>query len=64
MLSGGGTILMSTHSNIIGPGGASVYADSDGAVIVYHYYDGNNSGTATLGINLLGWSSDGWPYIK
>jgi len=64
LLSGGGTILMSTHSNIIGPGGASVYADSDGAVIVYHYYDGNNSGTATLGINLLGWSSDGWPYIK
>lgn len=64
MLSGGGTILMSTHSNIIGPGGASVYTDSDGPVIVYHYYDGNNSGTPTLGINLLGWTSDGWPYIE
>jgi arabinan endo-1,5-alpha-L-arabinosidase len=64
MLSGGGTIILSTHSNIIGPGGQSVMTDSDGALLVYHYYDANNNGSPTLGINLLGWSSSGWPYVK
>lgn len=64
MLSGGGTIILSTHGNVVGPGGESVMTDSDGSLLVYHYYDGNNSGNATLGINLLGWSSNGWPYVK
>ena len=64
MLSGGGTILLSSHSNIYGPGGQSVYADTDGSILVYHYYDGNNSGTPTLGINKLAWTSDGWPYVQ
>jgi arabinan endo-1,5-alpha-L-arabinosidase len=67
--SGGGTILISSHGNIYGPGGASVFTDkgSDGSkllpTIVYHYYDGNNNGTPTLGINRLNFTSDGWPYI-
>ena len=63
MLNGGGTILMSTHGNIIGPGGASVMTDSDGPLITYHYYDGNNNGTPALGINRIGFTADGWPYI-
>jgi arabinan endo-1,5-alpha-L-arabinosidase len=63
MLSGGGTIVLSTHSNIVGPGGQSVLADSSGPVLVYHYYDGNNGGTPTLGINNLGFDSGGWPYV-
>jgi arabinan endo-1,5-alpha-L-arabinosidase len=67
---GGGTILLSSHGNVYGPGGGSVFTDtgSDGAesqpTFVYHYYDGNNNGTPTLGINRLGFDSDGWPYIK
>jgi len=64
LTSGGGTILLSAHGNIIGPGGQSVYSDSDGDVLVYHYYDGNNNGNPALGINLLGWTSDDWPYIQ
>jgi arabinan endo-1,5-alpha-L-arabinosidase len=66
----GGTILLSTHSNIVGPGGQSVFTDTgaDGTqslpTLVYHYYDGNNSGTDTLGINRLGFTSDGWPYVE
>lgn len=64
MLSGGGTILISAHSNINGPGGASLLTDTDGTIFVYHYYDGNNSGAPTLGINRLGWTSDGWPYVN
>jgi arabinan endo-1,5-alpha-L-arabinosidase len=31
---------------------------------VYHYYDGDNNGTPTLGINRLVFDSDGWPSIE
>jgi arabinan endo-1,5-alpha-L-arabinosidase len=66
----GGTILLSTHSNIVGPGGESVFTDTGAngteslPTIVYHYYDGNNNGTPTLGINRLSFTPDGWPYIQ
>ena len=60
---GGGTILLSTHGSIIGPGGQSVMHDTDGDLLVYHYYDGNNNGTPLLGINLLGWDSQQWPFL-
>ena len=63
MTQGGGTIVLATHGNIIGPGGQGIFSDTDGDVLVYHYYDGNNAGTPTLGINLLGWTSDGWPFV-
>jgi arabinan endo-1,5-alpha-L-arabinosidase len=63
----GGTILLSTHGNIVGPGGGSVFTDSVNGTptptFVYHYYDGNNNGTPTLGINRLGFTADGWPYV-
>ncbi|HVZ83576.1 MAG TPA: family 43 glycosylhydrolase [Terracidiphilus sp.] len=61
---GGGTILLSAHDNINGPGGESVLSDTDGDILVYHYYDGNNSGYPALGMNVLGWTTDGWPYVQ
>ena len=64
LTAGGGTILLSAHSNINGPGGESVFTDAGGAILVYHYYDGNNNGYPALGINVLGWTSDGWPYVQ
>jgi arabinan endo-1,5-alpha-L-arabinosidase len=68
LTSGGGTIMLSTHSNIVGPGGQSVFTGTVSGVatptLVYHYYDGNNNGTPTLGINRLGFTSDGWPYVE
>lgn len=64
LTSGGGTILLSAHGNINGPGGESVFTDTSGAVLVYHYYDGNNNGDPALGINKLGWTTNGWPYVE
>jgi arabinan endo-1,5-alpha-L-arabinosidase len=64
MLSGGGTILLSVHGKIVGPGGQSVMTDTDGSLFVYHYYDGNHNGSPTLGLNRLAWSSSGWPDVK
>jgi arabinan endo-1,5-alpha-L-arabinosidase len=63
MTQGGGTIVLATHGNVIGPGGQDIFSDTDGDVLVYHYYDGGNGGAPTLGINLLGWTSDGWPFV-
>jgi arabinan endo-1,5-alpha-L-arabinosidase len=64
MLAGGGTQILATHGNIIGPGGQSVLRDIDGDLLVYHYYAASANGTPELGLNLLGWSSSGWPYVK
>ena len=64
----GGTIILSTHGNIVGPGGGSVFTDTVNGVptptFVYHFYDGNNNGTPTLGINRLAFTSDGWPVVQ
>lgn len=63
LLAGGGTEVLGTHGNYIGPGGESVYADADHTLLVYHYYDGADNGAPKLGINYLGFTSDGWPYV-
>ena len=61
MTAGGGTEILAGHGSIHGPGGQSVFTDSDADVLVYHYYADN--GTAKLGINLLGYDTAGWPYV-
>ena len=61
MTAGGGTEILAGHGSIHGPGGQSVFTDSDADVLVYHYY--TDSGAARLGINLIGYDSAGWPYV-
>lgn len=67
---GGGTILLSAHGHIVGPGGQSVFTDvgTDGSkslpTLVYHYYDGDHNGTPTLGISRIAFTADGWPYVE
>jgi len=62
LTAGGGTELLAGHGSIHGPGGQSVIVDSDGDVLVYHYYA--DDGTALLGINRLGWDAAGWPFVS
>ncbi len=64
LTSGGGTILLSAHGNINGPGGQTVLSDTGESILVYHYYDGNNNGDPALGLNVLGWTADNWPYVQ
>jgi arabinan endo-1,5-alpha-L-arabinosidase len=64
LMDGGGTILLSTHGTIYGPGGQSVLLVGSQPVMVYHYYDGTNNGTPTLGVNDLQFDSDGWPSVQ
>ena len=39
-----------------------MFTDSVQPTLVYHYYDGNNSGAPILGINRLGFDSGGWAF--
>ncbi|KAI0319734.1 glycoside hydrolase family 43 protein [Amylostereum chailletii] len=59
LTSGGGTLVLGSHDSIIGPGGQDILDDSDGPILVYHYYTSSGS---FLGINRLDFSS-GWPVV-
>ena len=61
LTSGGGTQVLARHDSVIGPGHPAVLSDTDGTVLVYHYY--TSTGAARLGINLLGFDSAGWPFV-
>ena len=63
LLDGGGTQILGTHGNVIGPGGQSVLRDVDGDLLVYHYYDRAANGRERLGVNLIGYDAQGWPYV-
>ncbi|MFP8963111.1 arabinan endo-1,5-alpha-L-arabinosidase [Streptomyces nanhaiensis] len=62
MRDNGGTVVLETHGQVVGPGGQSVMSDVDGDLLVYHYYDRGNNGSPTLGINLMRWEG-GWPVV-
>ncbi len=59
LLEGGGTILLESEGDEIGPGGQSVSADH----LAYHYYDGSAGGQFRLAITRLGWDAEGWPVV-
>jgi hypothetical protein len=63
MLNGGGTMLLESSGRFIGPGHAAIMNDNGTNWFTYHYYDGNDSGTAKLGLSRLYWSADGWPVL-
>ncbi len=65
MLEGGGTTVLDSGqddgSRFVGRGGASILHQRDGEYIVYHAYDRQQRGRATLRIQRLRWTQDGWP---
>lgn len=63
MLEGGGTEVLATNGDRIGPGGADVYSEGGDDVLVYHYYDGAGNGAVRLAIDKIEWV-DGWPRIN
>lgn len=62
MTLGGGTIILSSHGQFVGPGGQVMMHDNDGDLLIYHYYDADSNGSPMLGISLVGWDFGGWPY--
>jgi len=64
LLSGGGTLLLGSYGPQIGPGHAGIISEGGVDWLSYHYYDGNESGNAKLGLRQLQWTSDGWPEVR
>lgn len=56
----GGTSLLSTGGNRIGPGGQCIFSTGSKYALGFHYYAKNNNGTATLGIMDIKTANGGW----
>jgi arabinan endo-1,5-alpha-L-arabinosidase len=63
MTNGGGTMVLESTARFIGPGHAAIMNDNGTNWFTFHYYDGNNGGSATLGLMQLSWTADGWPVL-
>lgn len=61
--SGGGTTILSTVDNFIGPGCLGYFVEGSTEWATYHYYDGAVGGMATLGIANMRWDATEWPFI-
>lgn len=57
LLEDGGTPLLATRGDRVGPGGQSVSAGH----LAFHYYDAALGGDFRLAIRELAWDDDGWP---
>ncbi len=60
LLEGGGSVLLESDERFRGPGSNSFLVDGGRAHLVYHAYDAENDGLATLRISTLVFD-DGWP---
>ena len=63
MLGAGGTQLVATEGQRIGPGHCAVLQDGRKDYLAYHYYDGAHNGVPTLQIAPMSWSRNGWPVV-
>ena len=64
MIEGGGTLVVAGAGRWAGPGHCSVLQEKSGDWLVYHAYDTDWRGVATLRIAALRWDSEGWPTIS
>ena len=63
MMNGGGTVVVTGGGRWAGPGHSSILQEKDSDRLVYHAYDTDWRGVATLLVSPLRWDSEGWPTI-
>jgi arabinan endo-1,5-alpha-L-arabinosidase len=63
MANGGGSLLLGTEGNFIGPGHVGLIAENGVEHMSYHYYDGNDAGRSKLNIRKLAWTPTDWPVL-
>jgi arabinan endo-1,5-alpha-L-arabinosidase len=66
LLTGGGTLVLEGHDNLISAGHQGVFLDpaDNRERLYYHYYLNQMPDYPNyLGINVLNWTTDGWPYL-
>ena len=61
MLEGGGTLLLEGDERWRGVGANTILTTRGRDYNVYHSYDANAAGRATLRISEVAWDADGWP---
>lgn len=69
LLNGGGTVVLTSYDNLVGPGGASVVEHDGRHLLIVHRYtsrqlDGGApfcAGSQAPHVRRLSWTADGWP---
>lgn len=64
LLVSGGTRLLGTDGQMIGPGHAGIFTENGESWFSFHYYDGTRRGASTYAIRPIRWAADGWPVIE
>ena len=59
----GGTTLIATSGNYVGPGCVGLYIENGVNYLTHHYYDSNQNGRARLCVGNMGWDASAWPFI-
>jgi arabinan endo-1,5-alpha-L-arabinosidase len=59
----GGTTLIATSGNYVGPGHVGLYQEGGANFLTHHYYDANDNGRARLSVGNMGWDGSSWPFI-
>ncbi len=63
MFQGGGSLFLQTEGRFIGPGHAGVHQEGGIDWLSFHFYDATRGGIATLAVQRLQWTKDGWPVV-
>jgi arabinan endo-1,5-alpha-L-arabinosidase len=63
-MDGYGTLVLQGNRRFRGPGHQAVLRDGEHDYLVYHAYDAEHDGRATLRIAPIEWSADGWPDVR
>lgn len=61
MMAGGGTLVLEGNERWRGAGGSALLTTRGQDYVVYHSYDSDAAGRATLRIAEVAWDSEGWP---
>jgi arabinan endo-1,5-alpha-L-arabinosidase len=63
LLAGGGSLLLGSSGNFIGPGHAGIVSRDGADWLSCHFYDGTRGGIPTLALLPLRWDTNGWPEV-
>jgi len=64
LFQGGGTLVLASEGNFVGPGHAGLYVEGGTNWFSCHFYDANRGGAASLMVRQMEWTADGWPSIR
>ena len=63
MMQGGGSLVLKTQGNIIGPGHTGIYKKGRKEFLSFHYYDKRRDGNSWIAEKKLRWKR-GWPKLQ